>query len=95
MFLEQERLIKRQEMNLPVRKYRGDGEHSLTLKSLTTTKISSVSNNKGDPIQLLKSINPSEAMLLDPASKCHLRFRLGGEKFPPLIYYKIFTHAPL
>lgn len=51
--------------------------------------------NKGDPIQLLKSINPSEAMLLDPASKCHLRFRLGGEKFPPLIYYKIFTHAPL
>lgn len=34
-------------------------------------------------------------MLLDPAAKCHIRFRLGGEKFPPLIYYKIFTHGPL
>jgi hypothetical protein len=51
--------------------------------------------NKGDPAQLLKSINPSEAMLLDPAAKCHIRFRLGGEKFPPLIYYKIFTHGAL
>jgi hypothetical protein len=46
-------------------------------------------------VQLLKSINPSEAVLLDPAAKCHIRFRLGGEKFPPLIYYKIFTHGSL
>lgn len=51
--------------------------------------------NKGDPSQLLKSINPAEAALLDPAAKCHIRFRLGGEKFPPLIYYKIFTHGSL
>ena len=50
---------------------------------------------KGDPSQLLKSINPSESYLLDKASKCHIRFRLGGEKFPPLIYYKIFTHGSL
>lgn len=43
----------------------------------------------------MKSINPAEAGLLDPAARCHLRFRLGGEKFPPLIYYKIFTHGGL
>lgn len=48
---------------------------------------------RGEPHQLLKSINPSEAGLLDAASRCHIRFRLGGEKFPPLIYYKIFTHG--
>lgn len=44
-------------------------------------------------MQLLKSINPSEAGLLDAASRCHIRFRLGGERFPPLIYYKIFAHG--
>ena len=44
-------------------------------------------------MQLLKSINPAEAGLLDAASRCHIRFRLGGERFPPLIYYKIFTHG--
>ena len=31
--------------------------------------------------------------MLDPASKCHVRFRLGGLQFPPLIYYKIFVHG--
>ena len=30
---------------------------------------------------------------MDPASRCHVRFRLGGLKFPPLIYYKIFVHG--
>jgi hypothetical protein len=44
-------------------------------------------------MELLKSINPAEASLLDAASKCHVRFRLGGTKFPPLIYYKIFSHG--
>lgn len=48
---------------------------------------------KGSPYDLLKSINPSEAGLLDAASKCHVRFRLGGTKFPPLIFYKIFVHG--
>jgi hypothetical protein len=41
----------------------------------------------------LKCINRGEAYLLDPASKSHVRFRLGGVKFPPLIYYKIFIHG--
>ena len=46
---------------------------------------------KGNPFELLKSINRGEAYLLDAASKCHVRFRLGGLNFPPLIYYKIFS----
>merc|ERR1740117_2403276 len=44
-------------------------------------------------MELLKSINAGEANLLDASARCHLRFRLGGEKFPPLIYYKIFSHG--
>jgi hypothetical protein len=44
-------------------------------------------------MELLKSINPHEAGLLDAASRCHIRFRLGGHKFPPIIYYKIFSHG--
>ena len=46
----------------------------------------------GDPKQLLRSINPREVQLLDPAAGCVVRFRLGGETFPPRLYYKIFTH---
>lgn len=47
----------------------------------------------GDPYLLLRSILPREAMLLDPAMQTHVRFRLGGMRFPPSIYYKIFTHG--
>mmetsp|Transcript_139744 Transcript_139744/g.243354 ORF Transcript_139744/g.243354 Transcript_139744/m.243354 type:complete len:656 (+) Transcript_139744:112-2079(+) len=47
----------------------------------------------GEPYQLLRSILPRESMLLDPSMQVHLRFRLGGTKFPPSIYYKIFTHG--
>eukprot|EP00959_Pyramimonas_sp_CCMP1952_P253585 5298249-Pyramimonas_sp.AAC.1 len=55
---------------------------------------------RGDPSQLLRVINPRvralfEAALLDAATGCHLRFRLGGLTFPPIIYYKIFTHRPV
>jgi hypothetical protein len=28
---------------------------------------------------LLKSVNPGEASILDAATKCHIRFRLGGD----------------
>ena len=49
--------------------------------------------HKGNPFELLKCINRGEAHLMDPASRCHVRFRLGGLKFPPLIYYKIFVHG--
>ena len=51
--------------------------------------------HKGNPFELLKTINRSEAHLMDPASKCHVRFRLGGLNFPPLIYYKIFVHGAI
>lgn len=46
----------------------------------------------GDPRNFLKSINPREMELLDAAAGTFVRFRLGGVSFPPLIYYKIFTH---
>jgi hypothetical protein len=39
----------------------------------------------------LKGINPLEAQLLETAVDCHVRFRLGGDTFPPNIYYKIFS----
>ena len=51
--------------------------------------------NVGDPALLLKCINPKEASLIEPAAGIHVRFRLGGEIFPPNIYYKIYTHKPL
>jgi hypothetical protein len=86
------------------RRFRRVGEHSQMLGFTSITKISSTSNKskklaliftlfRGTPYDLLKSINPSEASLLDAASRCHVRFRLGGSKFPPLIYYKIFSHG--
>lgn len=52
-------------------------------KTLSISKKSKlIINNayfRGDPAQLLKSVNPSEAGILDAASKCHIRFRLGGD----------------
>merc|ERR1719318_2004283 len=41
---------------------------------------------------LLRCINPAESKLLDEASGSHVRFRLGGVRFPPSIYYKIYTN---
>ncbi|XP_061058547.1 protein MFI [Eubalaena glacialis] len=47
---------------------------------------------QGEPRQILRYINPKEAELVDAAAGINVRFRLGGVKFPPEIYYKIFTH---
>eukprot|EP00931_Biecheleriopsis_adriatica_P056719 TRINITY_DN33629_c0_g1_i1.p1 TRINITY_DN33629_c0_g1~~TRINITY_DN33629_c0_g1_i1.p1 ORF type:complete len:579 (+),score=84.49 TRINITY_DN33629_c0_g1_i1:70-1806(+) len=47
----------------------------------------------GDPYLLLRAVLPRESMLLDPAMQIHARFRLGGTRFPPSIYYKIYTHG--
>lgn len=47
----------------------------------------------GDPCLLLRTVLPRESMLLDPAMQVHVRFRLGGSRFPPTIYFKIFTHG--
>eukprot|EP00941_MAST-03F_sp_MAST-3F-sp1_P000018 g18.t1 len=51
--------------------------------------------NAGDPAEMLRSINGSEANLIDPASKIYVRFRLGGYSFPPTIYYKVYTSSPI
>lgn len=50
---------------------------------------------QGDPRELLRCINPREASQFDVAARIHVRFRLGGTLFPPAIYYKIYTHAPV
>jgi len=50
---------------------------------------------RGDPQLMLKCINPGEASLVDAAAGIHVRFRLGGMQFPPVIYYKIFVHQAL
>lgn len=50
---------------------------------------------RGDPGLMLKCINPTEASLVDAAAGVHVRFRLGGDQFPPVIYYKIFIHNSL
>lgn len=52
-------------------------------------------HRRGDPSYLLRCINPQEAKLLDRASGCYVRFRLGGETFPPMVYYKIFTNRTI
>ncbi|XP_056594339.1 protein MFI isoform X2 [Triplophysa dalaica] len=52
-------------------------------------------HNKGDPRLFLRFINPVEAKILDAASGAIVRFRLGGTSYPPDIYYKIYTRAPV
>lgn len=47
---------------------------------------------RGDPKEMLRAINPREAQLADAAAGVHVRFRLGGSMFPPLVFYKIYTH---
>nr|KAJ3421230.1 hypothetical protein HK105_004159 [Polyrhizophydium stewartii] len=49
-------------------------------------------SENGDPKRLLKYINPKEAQLIDQSFGAHIRFRLGGEAFPPTIMYKMFVH---
>eukprot|EP00937_MAST-01D_sp_MAST-1D-sp2_P003462 g3462.t1 len=51
--------------------------------------------NAGEPRQLLRAINPNEAGMLDAAAGVRVRFRLGGRRFPPTIFYKIFTQSAL
>ncbi|KAK2870125.1 hypothetical protein Q8A67_024517 [Cirrhinus molitorella] len=52
-------------------------------------------HNQGDPRLLLRFINPAEADILDAASGALIRFRLGGPTYPPNIYFKIYTRAPI
>lgn len=50
---------------------------------------------RGDPAVLLRAVNPREANMSDAACGTHVRFRLGGATFPPIIFYKIYTHRPV
>ncbi|XP_007955565.1 putative uncharacterized protein CXorf58 homolog [Orycteropus afer afer] len=44
--------------------------------------------------EILKKVSPLEAKLIkDPSMKCKVRFRFGGEDFPPFILFKIFLHT--
>lgn len=45
---------------------------------------------------IIRKLNPSDAALLqDPAVRARVKFRLGGECFPPIILYKIFFSKDL
>jgi hypothetical protein len=52
-------------------------------------------HNNGDPQILMRTINPNESKFIEPAAGIRLRFRLAGERFPPTIYYKIYTNRPI
>ncbi|KAL0226962.1 hypothetical protein P9112_014286 [Eukaryota sp. TZLM1-RC] len=47
--------------------------------------------NDIDPRQILRSIHPSEAKLIERFM--HVRFRLSGNSFPPMLVYKIFVNS--
>ena len=51
--------------------------------------------NEGDPRDLLRGINPGEAGSFERCTRIQVRFRFGGEAFPPEIYYKIYTNGPV
>jgi len=43
----------------------------------------------------MRTINPTESKYIDAAAGIRIRFRLAGDRFPPTIYYKIFTNRPI
>ena len=47
------------------------------------------------PVELLRVLNPTEAGLVDAASGLTVSLRLGGASFPPAVYYKVATLAPV
>lgn len=44
-----------------------------------------------NPRQVLRAIIPNEVGLFDSSNKIHVRFRLGGPCYPPILLYKIYT----
>ncbi|CAH1781799.1 unnamed protein product [Owenia fusiformis] len=44
--------------------------------------------------EILRKVSPKEAEFLkDPSMNVRVRFRFGGTEFPPMIYFKIYTHS--
>ncbi|KAL3926683.1 MAG: hypothetical protein SGPRY_003189, partial [Prymnesium sp.] len=81
-----------------LRKRGGGGGLSTRVPGVRETDVGLVARYleaKGDPAELLRCINPQEAKLIEPGANLHVRFRLGGSQFPPIIYYKLFTHGPV
>jgi len=60
---------------------------------MTLRETIAMFRRSGDPYLLLRAVLPRESVLLDPAMQVHVRFRLGGPRFPPTIFYKIYTHG--
>ena len=48
-----------------------------------------------DPVAVIRAVNPAESVLADAAAGVLVRFRLGGEEFPPTVYYRIHTSRPV
>lgn len=60
------------------------------IKKVLMNKLNTV-----NPWKMLRMTNPSECMLIETSCNMHVRFRLGGDTFPPQIYYKIYTNGPV
>jgi hypothetical protein len=60
------------------------------IKKVLLNKLSTV-----NPWKMLKISNPTECTLVESSCNMHVRFRLGGDSFPPQIYYKIYTNGPV
>ena len=44
--------------------------------------------------EVLKKLNPNEASVLnDPTISAKVRFRFGGEEFPPIVMFKVFVRV--
>lgn len=54
-----------------------------------------LSHERQDPLVLLRLLVHERSALLDQRSGLYLRFRLGGQTFPPNIYYKIYSAIPV
>lgn len=72
------------------RSWRGQRDKSVFM---TLRDTIAMFRRSGDPHLLLRAVLPRESCLLDPAMQVHVRFRLGGPRFPPTIFYKIYTHG--
>ncbi|KAH9254310.1 heat shock protein 60, mitochondrial [Batrachochytrium salamandrivorans] len=70
-------------------------EITKVLMAMPLSRIEYQSCEHGDPKQLLKFINPKEAQYVEDGVGAHIRFRLGGHTFPPVIYYKVFVHQSI
>lgn len=60
------------------------------IKTVLMNKLRTV-----NPWKMLRMTNPSECALIESSCNMHVRFRLGGDVFPPQIYYKVYTNGPV